>query len=118
MMKTSRSIQEKWCSMAVLIVFAAVMLAASITPALASTITPQVSTGNDHTLAIKSDGTLWAWGYNEHGKWGIGNTINLITSPVQVGTEKNWCIVQASLLNSEIRTQHRTVYNLELGKML
>ena len=36
MMKASRSIREKWCSMAFLIVFAAAMLVASITPALAA----------------------------------------------------------------------------------
>jgi len=35
MMKTSRNIQKKWCSMAVLIAVAAVMLVALIAPALA-----------------------------------------------------------------------------------
>ena len=95
-----------------------IVIIVSILPILASAATPLVLAGLFHTVAIKSDGTLWAWGNNANGKWGIGNTINLINSPVQVGTEKNWCIVQAGLLNSEIRTQHHTVYNLELGKML
>ncbi len=36
MMKASRNIRKKWCSMAILIAFAAVILAASIAPVLAS----------------------------------------------------------------------------------
>ncbi|MEK7216667.1 MAG: RCC1 repeat-containing protein, partial [Chloroflexota bacterium] len=34
-------------------------------------------------FALKSDGTIWAWGYNNHGKLGIGNTNNQ-AAPVQV----------------------------------
>jgi len=30
-----------------------------------------VSSGS-HTLAVQSDGTLWAWGSNFHGQVGIG----------------------------------------------
>ncbi len=37
MMKVSRSVRTRWCSTAILIVFAAAMLAASIAPAYAST---------------------------------------------------------------------------------
>jgi alpha-tubulin suppressor-like RCC1 family protein len=41
------------------------------------------------TMAIKTDGTLWAWGYNRFGKLGVGNTTNY-SSPVQVGSLTNW----------------------------
>ncbi len=41
------------------------------------------------TLAIKSDGTLWAWGYNNYGQLGIGNT-NIQTLAVQVGNDQDW----------------------------
>ncbi len=30
----------------------------------------QVSAGDDHSLAVKRDGTVWAWGGNEHGQLG------------------------------------------------
>ena len=42
-----------------------------------------------HTLALKSDGTLWSWGSNSSGQLGVGNTTNYIT-PVQVGTATSW----------------------------
>ena len=38
---------------------------------------------------IKTDGTLWVWGYNEGGMLANNNT-NDRSSPVQVGTETTW----------------------------
>jgi len=34
-----------------------------------------VSPGNFHAVALKSDGTLWAWGYNSLGSLGDGTTV-------------------------------------------
>ncbi len=48
-----------------------------------------ISAKNHHTLAIKSDGTLWGWGNNEYGQLGDGSTINK-NSPVQIGNENKW----------------------------
>jgi len=31
-----------------------------------------VSAGSQHSMAVKSDGTLWAWGNNHYGKLGDG----------------------------------------------
>jgi alpha-tubulin suppressor-like RCC1 family protein len=45
-----------------------------------------VSAGQDHTLAIKADGTLWSWGNGADGALGIGNTIDQ-HSPVQIGDQ-------------------------------
>jgi len=42
-----------------------------------------ISAGYTHTVALKSDGTVWAWGANNYGQLGIGNTTNKLT-PVQV----------------------------------
>jgi alpha-tubulin suppressor-like RCC1 family protein len=44
-----------------------------------------VEAGAFHTLALKSDGTVWAWGANENGQLG-DNSILERTTPVQVGT--------------------------------
>jgi alpha-tubulin suppressor-like RCC1 family protein len=36
-----------------------------------------------HSLALKNDGTVWAWGYNDVGQLGNGNR-TFSTTPVQV----------------------------------
>jgi len=38
----------------------------------------------NHTLAIKRDGTLWAWGSNDRGQLGVGSTVDQ-WFPAQVG---------------------------------
>jgi alpha-tubulin suppressor-like RCC1 family protein len=40
--------------------------------------------GNDHSLAIGSGGTLWAWGYNSTGQIGNGTVSNGVSPPFQV----------------------------------
>ena len=48
-----------------------------------------------HTAAIKTDGTLWLWGYNTRGELGNNNTTNIV-SPVQtVSGGTNWKQVSA-----------------------
>ena len=43
----------------------------------------QVAAGDYHTVALKSDGTAWAWGYNNNGQLGDGTTTSRST-PVRV----------------------------------
>ncbi|MGB8169262.1 MAG: choice-of-anchor tandem repeat GloVer-containing protein [Chthoniobacteraceae bacterium] len=58
-----------------------------------------VATGNIHTAAIRSDGTLWTWGYNFYGQLGDGTTTQR-PSPVQVGTDTNWVMVAAGYFHT------------------
>lgn len=56
----------------------------------------QVSCGGSHSLAIKTDGTLWSWGRNNYGQLGAGTTTNR-SSPVQTITGgTNWKQVSCS----------------------
>jgi len=53
-----------------------------------------VSAGGGHTVAIRKDGSLWAWGNNEFGQLGDGTTTNR-NSPVRIGPGTDWRIVSA-----------------------
>src|SRR3989339_1578247 len=48
-----------------------------------ASVTPQIAGGGYYTLALKSDGTVWALGSNFHGQLGDGSDTNR-TTPVQV----------------------------------
>ena len=55
----------------------------------------QISAESFHSLAIKTDGTLWAWGLNANGQLGQGDIINR-SSPVQIGSDTTWIKVSSS----------------------
>lgn len=46
----------------------------------------------DTSIAIKTDGTLWAWGPNNFGNLGLGNRTDY-SSPKQIGALTNWSTV-------------------------
>jgi len=64
------------------------------------TTQPMVATGSEHVLAIRSDGTLWAWGANGNGSVWVGGTLGDGTTenrhaPVRIGTYSDWVYVSA-----------------------
>ena len=65
-------------------------------PGLSGVITWARAAAAHHSLAVKGDGTLWAWGYNENGQLGDGTTTRR-PSPVQVGASPG--VVAASAGN-------------------
>jgi alpha-tubulin suppressor-like RCC1 family protein len=50
----------------------------------------QVSCGAIHAAAIKTDGTLWCWGYNGSGGLGINNTITRSTPVTTFAGGTDW----------------------------
>ena len=64
----------------------------------------QVSCGDGHTGAIKTDGTLWFWGFNTYGELG-DNTIAKKSSPVQtIAYGTNWKQVACGGNTAAIKT--------------
>ena len=53
----------------------------------------------NHTAAIKSDGSLWAWGSNGQGQVGDGTLVNK-TSPTRVGTDNDWASVKVGSVHT------------------
>ena len=49
----------------------------------------KISASENSSYALKSDGSLWAWGYNNHGQLGDGTTTNKLV-PTQIGSDTNW----------------------------
>jgi len=50
----------------------------------------KVSAGNNHTVAIKTNGTIWSWGGNFRGQLGYGGIGNYYSSPKQIGALTTW----------------------------
>ncbi|MDR0311584.1 MAG: RCC1 repeat-containing protein, partial [Acidobacteriota bacterium] len=50
--------------------------------------------GDSYTLALKSDGSLWAWGNNSSGQFGNGTTTSS-NIPVKAGTDTSWKTISA-----------------------
>jgi alpha-tubulin suppressor-like RCC1 family protein len=57
-----------------------------------------ISVGAGHCLALKRDGSLWAWGQNDTGQVGDGTTINVCT-PTRISSEKGWRSIAAGNCN-------------------
>jgi alpha-tubulin suppressor-like RCC1 family protein len=59
----------------------------------------KIAAGRYHSLALKTDGSLWVWGSNGTGQSGLGDT-NSRSSPVQVGTLANWTSIVGAVSQS------------------
>jgi alpha-tubulin suppressor-like RCC1 family protein len=58
-----------------------------------------VAAGFDHLVAVKTNGTLWAWGRNNVGQLGDGTTVDK-HAPTQIGTDTTWVSVSAGTSHS------------------
>ena len=53
-----------------------------------------IAAGEFNSFGIKNNGTLWAWGFNDAGQLGNGNTTTQYY-PIQIGTDTNWASVNS-----------------------
>jgi hypothetical protein len=64
-----------------------------------STSWQSVSCGGYHSIALKTDGTLWSYGLNDNSQLGLGDYTQR-NSPIQVGTDANWQKINGGLFFS------------------
>ena len=58
----------------------------------------KVTGSENFVTAIKTDGTMWAWGQGNDGALGIGTTVNT-SSPTQIGTDADWVSLGDGFVN-------------------
>lgn len=56
-----------------------------------------IACGSTHTVALKTDGTVWAWGNNGNGRLGNGTTTQA-NNPVQVKTNSSTFLASANVV--------------------
>jgi alpha-tubulin suppressor-like RCC1 family protein len=60
----------------------------------------EASAGGDHSLGVRANGTLWAWGFNGEGRLGDNTTINRLSPVSVVGGFTDW--ISASAYNHSL----------------
>jgi len=58
-----------------------------------------ISTGDNFSIAIRTDGSLWTWGENDQGQLGDGTFVNK-DSPIRVGLDNDWIFITANGKNA------------------
>ncbi|MFY7739707.1 MAG: T9SS type A sorting domain-containing protein [Flavobacterium sp.] len=68
-----------------------------------------VSTHYQHSLALKTDGSLWSWGSNDAGELGSGSTLNSYT-PQRIGNATDWSEIFAQSSASFVIKNNGTLW--------
>jgi alpha-tubulin suppressor-like RCC1 family protein len=61
-----------------------------VTTLLGGTNWKSIASGYAHTVALKTDGTLWTWGRNDYGRLGINDTTSRSTPITTILGGTNW----------------------------
>jgi alpha-tubulin suppressor-like RCC1 family protein len=85
MLKTLICNIDRFGNMKACLIFLICMLVSVTTNASTGVMAQRISAGVFHTVAIKSDGSLWAWGANFSGQLGDGTTTTRQV-PKQIGS--------------------------------
>ena len=71
----------------------------------------QIESGQEHTVAIADDGTLWGWGSNTSGECGISPNQHVL-SPTQIGTFNDWIDVDCGSYHTIALRANGAVYTM------
>lgn len=69
-----------------------------------------IAAGRDHSIALKSDGTVWTWGYNYYAQLGDGTKIDRIR-PIQVQNLTDVKEIAAAYYHSIVLKKDGTVWS-------
>jgi alpha-tubulin suppressor-like RCC1 family protein len=58
--------------------------------------------GGNHVIAVKTDGTLWTWGYNNNGQLGDGTVANRASPVTTVAGGTNWSQLPGALTGDSL----------------
>ena len=75
----------------------------------------QVSGGTSHTSAIKTDGTLWTWGFGNQGRLGNANITDRSTPVTTFAGGTNWKQVSVSAFNASAIKTDGTLWTWGFG---
>ena len=78
-----------------------------VTTLLGSNNWKSIACGPTHTVALKTDGTLWTWGYNVFGALGVNNTSHRYTPVTTLLGGNNWKSIACNALNHTIALQYQ-----------
>lgn len=72
--------------------------------------------GTSHSLAVTSNGELYAWGRNVYGQLGVGDNTDR-SSPTRVGTDSDWVSVKAGNYHSIAIKENGQIYSWGLNNL-
>jgi len=73
-----------------------------------------VGAGASHALALKRDGTLWAWGQNDRGQVGDGTREDR-KEPVRISEARDWKTITASHFNGYALKADGSIWGWGIG---
>jgi hypothetical protein len=80
-----------------------------VTTLLGGTNWKSIAGGISHTVALKTDGTLWTWGRNSSGELGVNNTIARSTPVTTLLGETNWKSIAGGVYHTVALTAGQAV---------
>ncbi|MEK7448660.1 MAG: hypothetical protein AAB019_04160 [Planctomycetota bacterium] len=69
----------------------------------------KIAAGYEHTIVIRTDGTLWAWGENASGQLGDGTYIHR-DLPTQIGINTDWISIAAGYAHTLAIKENGTLW--------